>query len=293
MKAAMRRTGHVGRRQAATDLCFDASMLGVGAFVFVCAVLSFTTFSPVRHLAASTPFSLQNYEVLLNDTVFWTACLRSLLLALAITPIHLLLATILAVALVEAPRLRTISIAILVIPPLAPPSAVGLLSKLFFTHDVGLGADLLAYVYPQGPLVTPVGAITAFLLVDTWYSVPLLSIFLFVQLRAIPSHVWDVTRLYGRTFATRLRWVYVPSILQFLGFLVMFRILDFLRHLEIPFVLTGGGPGNATEVVGTYVYRQTFLFWEFAYGCALSIVWCALIVGVWAALARTWRVRYA
>ena len=121
-------------------------------------------------------------------------------------------------------------------------------------------------------LSSPVVAPYSLILVDTWQNFPFVMMILLAGLQSLPTDPYDAARVDGASWLQTLRYITLPLLRPVLLVAIIVRTTDVFRIFDTVYVLTGGGPGNASEVLGTLTYRQTFTFINFVTGAALSII---------------------
>ncbi len=105
---------------------------------------------------------------------------------------------------------------------------------------------------------------------DVWKTMPFMALLLLAGLQMIPSELYEGARIDGAG-AWRLFWrITLPLLRPSILVALLFRTLDAVRIFDLPFVLTGGGPGYATETLSIYAYRTLFTNLDFGYGATLA-----------------------
>jgi ABC-type sugar transport system permease subunit len=166
------------------------------------------------------------------------------------------------------------------------PTRVGTL--LPFTIPTVVAALVWRFMFETGsPSIAgvftgPVMAWVPIVLADVWKTTPFVALLLLAGLQAIDEDLYDAARMDGASPARQLATITLPLLAPAVIVAAAFRTLDALRIFDLPYVMTGGGPGTATEPLSLYAFMVLMQRLRFGYGSALSILVFvfALIVAV-------------
>lgn len=219
-----------------------------------------------------------NYLQLLSDDRFWDACRTTLYFTVLSVTVELALG--LGVALVLhglTGRLSSITrvTQIVAILPWAVPTVVSAQIWLWlYQPDYGLLNYLLiqtgVIAEPINWLADPDWAIHAAVVMDVWKTTPFAALLLLAGLKAVPPELYAAAQIDGAGWWDQFRLITLPLLLPIIVITGIFRTMDAVRVFDAVFVLTGGGPGNATETLSIYAYKTLFQSLEFGYGSALA-----------------------
>jgi ABC-type sugar transport system permease subunit len=223
------------------------------------------------------PFvGLSNIAEALGDERFRAAALRTVAFAIVSVPLELVLGLVLALLMQHAAR-ATGAVRVAVVLPWAVPTVVAaLVWRFMFDGQAGIvnvplrGAGLVGGGFDW--FVGPLTAWTPILLADVWKTTPFVAILLLAGLQAIDPAVYEAARLDGAGRLRQLRTITLPLLAPALVVAAAFRALDALRLFDLSYVLTGGGPGTATESLVQYTFITLLQRLRFGYGAALSMV---------------------
>jgi multiple sugar transport system permease protein len=129
---------------------------------------------------------------------------------------------------------------------------------------------------PIAWLGKPQSALCAVILADAWKAFPFVFIVLLAGLQSIPREMYEAIEIDGGTSWHKFRYVVFPYLTPFIFLALIFRIVQAFAVFDLVYVLTGGGPGGATETVSVYGYYTFMRYLDFGYGAALVVA----IVGV-------------
>lgn len=226
---------------------------------FFLLMTSFTNYQLGWDFARAKFTGLNNYIRLFSgrDPDFWHAVGISLEFMTLATAIEMLIGFLIALMLnAHEFKLKPLVIGIMIIPLAITPTIAGQMWKLMFNSEYGLINYLLNGLF--GIKVTWLDSGMAFwsiLLVDIWQFVPFVALILYAGLRSLPSEPYESAMIDG---ASRLRTLFsitLPMMKKLIFLALLLRAVDALKLFDTAFVLTQGGPGNATEFLSLHVYR--------------------------------------
>ena len=203
---------------------------------------------------------LANYVEALGDARFVEAVAHTAAFTLASVTLELLLGLVFALVMSSALRLRG-AIRVVVLASWAVPTVVaGLIWRFLFEGSaVNWFAD-------------PVAAWVPIVLADAWKMTPFVALLLLAGLQSIDPTLYDAARMDGASAWQQFRHVTLPLLRPALLVALLFRTLDAFRVFDVVYVMTGGGPGTATEVVSLYTFSTLLQHLRFGYGSALSMI---------------------
>ncbi len=171
--------------------------------------------------------------------------------------------------------------ALLLTPMALAPVVVALVWRALYNPDFGLVSQLL------GGLGIPLGrglvgeahtALWALIWVDIWQWTPLLAITLFAGLQSQPPELVQAAQLDGANGWQRFRYISLPLLRPVLVVALLLRAMELFKIFDSVFVITGGGPGRATEVISYHIFKVGLTFFDVGYGAALSVLLLGVLV---------------
>lgn len=170
---------------------------------------------------------------------------------------------------------RTLIYLLFIIPIVTPPVAAGVIARLVYTPTYGILNILLLRlgVISRDILWLSGGntAMFAVLSVDIWQWMPFVFLVCFAGFQAVPLETVEAAKVDGASGWRLFRDIELPYLRALLMLVVVFRVTDTFRVFDHVLVLTGGGPGAATEFLSVYLYRIAFKFFNLSYAAALSL----------------------
>jgi ABC-type sugar transport system permease subunit len=223
------------------------------------------------------PFvGVANYAEILGDGRFWGAMLHTAFFTAISVALELGLGLFLALALNRAFRGRGLVRAAVLVPWALPTIVAGLLWRFLFDGQAGIAnAVLTGLGVIDEPVVWFVRAATAWapvILADVWKTTPFVALLLLAGLQNIDPALHEAAAVDGAGAWLQLWHVTLPLLRPALAVALIFRTLDAFRVFDLIYVLTGGGPGTATEPIALYAFNALFSNLRFGYGAALSVI---------------------
>jgi multiple sugar transport system permease protein len=160
----------------------------------------------------------------------------------------------------------------LTMPMIMPPIAIGLVWRWLFDGQFGLinyAIKLLGFA-PQIWLGNTNTAMGAVILVEVWQWMPFVFLCLYAGLASLPSEPIQAARVDGAGPLQLLWYIVFPMLKPIILVVLLFRVIDCMRVFDIVYVLTEGGPSNATVVYPFLVYMQGFRYYNVGYAAAMS-----------------------
>lgn len=223
-----------------------------------------------------TPFiGLANFAEALRDPRFGEALLHTIGFALVSVPIELALGLALALVMHHIARGRGFARTSALLPWAIPTVVAALVWRFMFEGQTGIisvtlrDAGLVAagFDWFAGPLTAWVPIVMA----DVWKTTPFVAVLLLAGLQTIDPELYEAARIDGAKPVRQFATVTLPLLRPALIVAGAFRILDALRLFDLSYVMTGGGPGTATEPLSLYAFIALMQRLRFGYGSALSI----------------------
>lgn len=215
-----------------------------------------------------------NYLALLRDPVARQALLVTLGFVLLSTVLELACGLMIALVIHEQFRGRGLVRAAILIPWAIPTVVASQLWRYIFNDQYGF-ANLLLFgdrVTDYIPwLAYPTTAFGIVVLADVWKTSSFAALLVLAGLQLIPDDLYDAARVDGAGAGQRFRHITLPLLKPALLLALLFRTMDAFRVFDLVFVMTQGGPGDATQVLQFYGYQTLFTEGRIGYGSAVSV----------------------
>jgi len=235
---------------------------------------------------------LSNYTKLLTDDDFWQSSLNSLLLA-----IFSLLSLIgyLAISLVLAAKIKGADLLrkIYLIPMLLSSVAIAQLWLKIYHPSNGLLNSLLVFFGVENPpawLAEPNLVLGAIFVPIIWQYAGFYILIYYAALKNIPDSVIEAAKIDGASPLQIAYKIKLPLIMGVIKVTIVLSFVGSLKYFDLIYVMTGGGPNGASEVIASYMYKQAFNSYNFGYGSAVGfalLLFCLLATVIIQRLTRT------
>ncbi|UVK43852.1 sugar ABC transporter permease [Mesorhizobium sp. AR07] len=233
-----------------------------------------------RNYDLSKPFiprifvGLTNYLEILTSQAFFHALLTTFKLMAMTLSVQLVLGV--GIALLVTQKLPGMALVrtLLLIPMMISPVIVGLVWLFLYFPELGYLNYFIGLV-GLGPIpwiTSTRWALTAIAIADIWQWTPFIMMGTAAALQSLSPEPYEAARIDGNSRWDVFRYVTLPQLKPVLISLLFLRAIDAFKIYDIIYVLTKGGPGDATEVMSLYIYRQSFTFWRMGVGAAASFV---------------------
>jgi multiple sugar transport system permease protein len=240
-----------------------------------------TGFYKIDFIRARTMFyGFQNYAEILTDDTFWVAVKNTLLFVVLAVVFETLLGTVFALFFNSGFRFMKLYRTIVLMPMLLPPITVALTWKMMYDYNFGIFNFLLKTIglSPVEWLSSTDWALLSVVLTDIWQWTPFVFLVILASLQSIPLEIYESAQVEGASYVQSLRYITLPLLRPALALVLLLRTIDTFRVFDKMYVLTGGGPGNATETITYYIYRYGFRYFQTGYAAAASIVMVIMVL---------------
>jgi multiple sugar transport system permease protein len=238
-------------------------------------------FGSVVSTGASPFVGLANYAALLADPRFWWSLVHTVLIVGASVALQFVVGFAVAFGLYRLARGATTIATLAFIPHIVTPVVGALFLRWMFAGRWGLVDGVLMSLGLPSPnwLGDPFWATVTVILADSWRFMPFMMLVLYAGLQSLDTGVLEAAAVDGASGWALLRNVIFPLMKPIILFVLVIRTMDAIRFFDIIYVLTGGGPGTATETITLYTYALGFRNLEIGKAAALGVL-TLILVGV-------------
>lgn len=269
-------------------LWIDEHLRWVMTLPAVLVLLSLTFYPLVRALQLSTMrfvpvgtrfVGIENYIQVITDQTF----LNSLWITAQFTGIAVSIEFILGFAIAfllhKKLKFRGLWQTLIIIPMILSGTVVGLVWRLLYAPS-GLLDFLLSPFFGGniGWVSEPNIALYSIIITDVWQWTPLVVLVMFAGLQSIPDHVRESAIMDGASRWQRFRDITIPYLRTLIVTVLIIRVIDSLRVFAKVFILTRGGPSNATNIISIKMYREAFRFSNFGRAAAMAIILLGVVM---------------
>lgn len=262
-------------------LFVSPTILGLLTVVIIPLVYSLIiSFSDYSFLSPtiSTFMGIENFRHAFQDQYFWNSLWVTLKFVVIVVGLEFLFGFTIALMLNRDIKFKGLYYAILTIPMVMSPVAVGLIWKMLLHPELGIVNYVLSLI-GMGPvnwLGTTNGAIWSVLFVDIWHQVSFMILVLLAGLVSLPNEPYQAARIDGANSWQILLKITIPLMRPVIATAILIRTIMAFRTYDLIYVMTKGGPGVSTDVLSYFIYKKTFMGLDLAQASAIS--WVLLLI---------------
>lgn len=223
-----------------------------------------------------------NYARMAADGRFWQSFWTTSIFTTVTVFLELILGMGVALILNQRFLGRGVVRTIAILPWALPTALIGLAWTWIFNDQFGVVNDILRRLNliqaDINWLGEPILAMIAVIVADIWKTTPFISILLLASLQSISSDLYEAHAIDGATPWQSFRQITLPLLIPQILIATLFRFAQAFGVFDLITVMTGGGPGGATEVVSLYIYSTIMRYLDFGYGAALVVCTFMLLI---------------
>lgn len=223
--------------------------------------------------ATFTPAGLMHYRALPADPLLRAGIGNTIVFAVFAVGGQMVLGFALALLCSRIGRGRVLYRALFILPILIPGIVIGAIWKLMLNFDFGLINQIteLASLEPRNWLGDKETALASVIVVDIWHWTPFCFLLLLAGLESLPQDPYEAAKIDGASWWQELRYITLPLMAPAIVVTFAFRLVIAFKVFDEIYLLTGGGPGTATEVLSFTLYQRLFTEDRAGYGSAMAI----------------------
>lgn len=224
---------------------------------------------------------LKNYISLFKDPELMNSMSKTFIFMFFAVTLEVVIGIALAMGLNSIPAFRRLFTSLTLIPMMVAPLVIGLMFSFFTNPQFGLYVWLVETFKLPLPTVLTDNSVTAMaitIIMDVWEWAPYLGLTFLAGLQSISGEFYEAADVDGASKWQTFRYVTLPQMKPVLAVGILLRAMETFKEFDKPYILTGGGPGNATEVIDIYTYRQAFVSFKFSYAAAICVILFIILV---------------
>ncbi|MBE7369567.1 carbohydrate ABC transporter permease [Ramlibacter pallidus] len=263
------------------------------AWLLVLPVLLCVAFSAILPLMTVVNYSVQDiisperrvfvgtewFAAVMRDEELHAALWRQLGFSLAVLAVEIPLGILLALSMPSEGWKASAVLVVVALSLLIPWNVVGTIWQIYGRADIGLlGATLQRLGIDYSYTGNARDAWLTVLVMDVWHWTPLVALLCFAGLRSIPDAYYQAARIDGAGRLAVFRYIQLPKLRGVLMIAVLLRFMDSFMIYTEPFVLTGGGPGNATTFLSQFLTQKAVGQFDLGPAAAFSLIYFLIIL---------------
>jgi sn-glycerol 3-phosphate transport system permease protein len=267
---------NISRTQVHGWLLLMPAAIFLIAFTYYPAVatLGKSFFSQGTALRPSEFVGFENFQYMFDDDVFWQVVWNNVIYAAGTIPISIALAIVMAIWVNGKLRFKSLTRMCYFTPTILPMIAVANIWLFFYTPEIGL-LDQVSRVFGFGShnwLGDPDTVLGCIIAVTIWKEAGFFMIFYLAALQTLPPELEEAAHLEGASRWYYFRRVMFPLLMPTTLFVLINAIINSFKLVDQLFILTKGGPDNASSLLLYYIYEVAFSFLDQAYASTLTVV---------------------
>ncbi len=253
--------------------------------LFYSLYLSFTNYRATSN-AAPVWIGIENFTNILTDPKLWEAFTTSGRYVLFSVALQTIVGFTLAMLVRGKFRGSGVVTTLILIPMMLSPVVVGLFWKLIYNPNFGYFNYAIPFLNPADLDVigsrlfdkpVPYLALAGVILVDVWMWSPFVMLLVLSGLNAIPDYLYEAAAIDRASSWFQFWRITLPQVMPLLLIAVLFRTIEALKSFDLVMGMTGGGPGQQTELIAVYLYRVAFLG-QFRSGFSSALAYIILLI---------------
>lgn len=216
-----------------------------------------------------------NYLEILKTPEVARSILTTFKFMLIAVSCQVILGFALALAINAVPKYQRIITSLVLVPMMVAPLVVGLMYSFFLNAQFGFYTWIVSTLHLPLPisLFSQSGsALITVALTDVWEWTPYLALMFLAGLQSIDTESYEAAKIDGANAWQTFTRITVPLMTPVIVVGIILRSMEAFKEFDKPYILTGGGPGSATEVIDMYTYRQAFVSFNFSFASAICVV---------------------
>lgn len=231
--------------------------------------------SPERRVFVGTEW----FAMVMRDEELHAALYRQIMFSLAVLLVEIPLGIALALSMPAQGWKSSAVLVLIALSLLIPWNVVGTIWQIYGRSDIGLlGAALNGLGMDYSYTGNATDAWVTVLVMDVWHWTPLVALLCFAGLRSIPDAYYQAASIDGASKWAVFRFIQLPKLRGVLMIAVLLRFMDSFMIYTEPFVLTGGGPGNATTFLSQYLTQKAVGQFDLGPAAAFSLIYFLIIL---------------
>jgi multiple sugar transport system permease protein len=259
-------------------------LLAMLAFPLVYVLnISVRSYNLTNPAAGQDFVGLENFQAVLGSSAFYSALSKSALFTAGSVSLCFVLGLAIAM-LLHRFDIHGLGLTrtVILVPLILTPLVIGATYRFMLSFDNGIINELLELVgLSRIPLLgDPTWAFVSIVLVDVWQWTPFAALVLLAGLESLPHEPFEAAQVDGASWWAEFRYITLPLLASPIAVVLLIRTMDAFREFDKIFIMTGGGPGTATETLPLFLYRAGFQNFNMGFAAATGIVMLVIVTVV-------------
>ncbi|MEZ5670693.1 MAG: sugar ABC transporter permease [Alphaproteobacteria bacterium] len=234
-----------------------------------------------------------NFASAIDNAEFANAMLVTTFFVVAVVALEFVIGFVVALMLSTVKRGKNVYYLILLIPLLINPVVVGLIWRMLLHPTLGIVNWLLGGLgIPDVDwLGQPTNAFWTVVLVDIWHQVSFMAVLLTAGLSALPTEPFEAARAEGAGTLQTFWFITLPLMRPVIAVTLLIRLIFAIKTYDLIYIMTRGGPGDATDLISYYIYRSAFARLNLGEAAAMALILMVIVIVLTLGLFRAMRER--
>ena len=250
-----------------------AFLLFIGAPMVITIVLSFFDYNMLH---GSEWINFDNYIEFFKNPTSWQIIWNTFKLTLILVALHIVIALLLAFVIYKEKRgpVKYVYRTAVYLPSILTTASVAIAWYYMFNYDLGVFNWLLSQLGISGVkwLTSSSGVIVAICLFSLWKFVGTPFLYYLIGLQGIPDGYYEAAQIDGANKIQTFFHITLPMLTPTLFFVITITTINTFQIFDEPYIITNGGPGNASRTLALHVYEKAFKAYEMGYASSVSVV---------------------
>ncbi len=216
-----------------------------------------------------------NYWEGITSTSFVTTVVRTVIITVIAVGLEFLFGFLLAVLYAEHFPVKRVLTVLMLVPMMVIPAVSGFVFFLLL-QSTGPINKILSLIVPGDVMIpwlsSPTWAPISVIIVDVWQWTPLMFLIMLAGILAVPDDQMKAANILGASWSFRLRTLVIPMMKPIIIIALIIRSMEAFKMFDAPWLLTQGGPGEASSTISVALYRDAFQSAQWSYVAALAIM---------------------
>ena len=263
-------------------------LLLLPGFIFIIAFTHYPTvttfinsfFSNQTVLKPKKFIGLDNYEYMIQDPIFMQTLKNTLYFSLTTVPLSIMIALAMAIFVQEKIKARSIVRLAYFTPTILPMVAVANIWLFFYAPEIGLINQILHFFgFEEYNFLGDTDLVLGSTIVMTvWKEAGFFMIFYLAALQGIPKELYEAAKIEGSSSFSTFTKITFPLLMPTTFFVMINALINSFKMIDHLFILTKGGPDNASNLLLYYIYEVAFSFFDYSYAATLTIILLSLLI---------------
>ena len=248
------------------------------------------------HLARPTSINfvgLENFFHAFREPSFVNSLRVTLMLAGISLSMELSIGLAIAILLTKPTRGKRLIESLVILPMFVPPVVIGLVWKYMYQQGYGIipfCLNSIGITTGTGLLTESSTALLSLIVVEVWITTGFVVLLLLAGLRNLPREPIEAAQIDGATRSQIFAYIILPLLRPVIIIVLVLRTVDVFKIFDIIYVLTGGGPGEDTEVISYFVYRSGIRLLKMGYAAAVMFIFMGIVLGICILISKIGRI---